>query len=162
MKLDKDIFRCVVEYTPLISIDFLVKRDNKYLLGKRINKPAKNYYFTIGGRIFKNETIQQAIERILKEELNLTLNTSHLALKFIGIFEHFYEDSIFGDDISTHYINLAYLLDFDIIPNNKYTNTQITNIPFNQHSEYIWLSKEEILKREDVYRYVKEVLSVMC
>jgi len=162
MKLNKDIFKCVVENTPLISIDFLIKKNNKYLLGKRVNSPAKGYYFTIGGRIFKNETIKEAQKRILKEELNLTLNTSHLALKSIGIFEHFYDDSVFGDDISTHYVNLAYLLAFDTIPNNKYTNKQITNIPFDQHSEYIWLSEEEILARNDIHKYVKEVLSVKC
>jgi colanic acid biosynthesis protein WcaH len=71
MFLEKDIFKCIVEFAPLISIDFLIKKDNKFLLGRRINSPAKGYYFTIGGRIFKNETIQNAKHRILKEELNL-------------------------------------------------------------------------------------------
>ena len=101
MRLDKEIFRCVVKNTPLISIDFIIKKENKILLGKRINPPAKGYYFTIGGRIFKNETIENAKKRILKEELNLSLTPYPLSLNFIGTFEHFYEDSIFGDDIST-------------------------------------------------------------
>jgi len=156
MKVNREIFKCIVRNTPLISIDFLVKRDNKYLLGKRVNPPAKGFYFTIGGRIFKNETIEEAQKRILKEELNLSLTPYHLPLKFIGIFEHFYEDSIFGDDISTHYINLAYLLDFDTISNSQYTNIPITNIPFEQHNEYIWLSIEEIMLRNDVHQYVKD------
>jgi colanic acid biosynthesis protein WcaH len=144
MFLEKDIFKCIVEFAPLVSIDFLIKKDNKYLLGQRVNSPAKGYYFTIGGRIFKNETIQNAKHRILKEELNLFEKRESI---FIGIFEHFYTDSVFGKDISTHYINLAYLLEFDII---------INNLPLNQHNKYIWLDKEEILNRDDVHKYVKD------
>jgi len=145
MLLDKEIFKFVVQNTPLISIDFLIKKDNKYLLGKRVNSPAKGFYFTIGGRIFKNETIEEAQKRILKEELNLTFSTLNpqISILFIGIFEHFYEDSIFGDDISTHYINLAYLLDFDTISNSQYTNIPITNIPINEIFDKLILKKSQ-------------------
>jgi len=159
MKLDKDIFKCIVQYAPLISIDFLIEKDGKYLLGKRINKPAKDYYFAIGGRIFKNESIENAKKRILKEEIGLELKNDES--KFIGVFEHFYDDSVFGDDISTHYVNLAYLLDLNTISNNKYTNKQITNIPFDQHSEYIWFEVDELLKSSEVHKYVKDYFKRM-
>jgi len=149
LRLNFETFKCIVKNTPLISIDFLVKKDNKYLLGKRVNEPAKGYYFTIGGRIFKNEKISDAQKRILQQELNLSLATNRLSLKFIGIFEHFYNTSIFGSDVSTHYINMAYILDLNC-------DFEIKNIPFDQHNEYIWLSEEEILKREDVHKYVKD------
>ncbi len=143
--LNQDIFKCVVENTPLVSIDFLIKRDNKYLLGKRKNPPAKDFYFTIGGRIFKNETIKDAQERILKDELNLIPD----AIKdknFLGIFEHFYKDSIFGDKVSTHYVNLAYEIEI------KY---DIKKLPNDQHNEYKWFNKEEILESDEVHKYVK-------
>jgi len=152
--LKENIFKSIVKNTPLVSIDFLVKRDNKYLLGKRVNSPAKGYYFTIGGRIFKNEPIKEAQERILKEELNFSFDsTQNCFLKFIGVFEHFYEDSIFGDEISTHYVNLAYLIDFDRIAEEK---SVFNDMPFDQHSDYIWLSKEEISSNVYVHKYVKE------
>jgi colanic acid biosynthesis protein WcaH len=144
MFLKKDIFKCIVEFAPLISIDFLIKKDNKFLLGRRINSPAKGYYFTIGGRIFKNETIKEAKKRILKEELNINKKIDD---KFLGIFEHFYEDSFFEENISTHYVNLAYLVEFDSITDN---------LPLKQHSEYIWLNKDKILNRNDVHKYVKD------
>ena len=73
MRLDRSIFKCIVQFAPLISIDFLIEKDGKYLLGKRINKPAKDYYFTVGGRIFKNESIENAKKRILKEEIGFEL-----------------------------------------------------------------------------------------
>jgi len=145
MFLHIDVFKCVVKNTPLISIDFVVKKENKYLLGKRVNPPAKGYYFTIGGRIFKNETIENAQKRILKEELNISVNYN---MEFIGVFEHFYKDSIFGDDISTHYINLAYLLEMNEL--------DIDYFPYKQHSEYKLYSYEDIINNKRVHKYVKK------
>jgi len=143
--LDDKTFKCIVKNTPLISIDFLIRKDNKYLLGKRVNSPAKEYYFTIGGRVFKNETIEKARERIVKEEVNLEIK--NIKLKFIGIFEHFYKESFFGKDISTHYINFAYLLNMSF---------EIENLPLKQHSKYKWFYKEEILNSDKVHKYVKD------
>jgi len=37
-------FRVVISSTPLISINLLVKKDNKILLGKCINKPPTQYF----------------------------------------------------------------------------------------------------------------------
>jgi len=145
MILENTVFKCIVENTPLVSVDFLIRKDNKYLLGKRVNPPAKGYYFTIGGRIFKNETIEKARKRIVKEEINLEIE--NMKLKFIGIFEHFYKESIFGKDISTHYVNFAYLLDIPI---------EIENLPLKQHSKYKWFDKEEILNSDKVHKYVKD------
>ena len=84
--LDDQIFKTVVDSVPLVSIDILLKRNDKVLLGKRINKPAQGYFFSMGGRINKNETIDSAMNRIARDELNIELKT---APKFIGVFEHF-------------------------------------------------------------------------
>ena len=54
MFLEKELFSSIIENTPLISIDLVVKNhENKILLGKRINKPAYNSWFVPGGRIYK-------------------------------------------------------------------------------------------------------------
>ena len=42
--------------------------------------------------------------RIAKNELNVELKSIP---KFIGVFEHFYDDSIYRD-VSTHSVNLVY------------------------------------------------------
>ena len=140
--LDSKTFKTVINSTPLISIDLLVKKDNKILLGKRINKPAQGYLFSIGGRVYKNESIQQATARIAKTELNIELK---LTPKFIGVYEHFYDDGIYKD-VSTHYINLAYEVDI---------NNEILNLPNDQHNEYQWLSINELLNSKQVHKYVK-------
>ncbi|QCT93948.1 NUDIX domain-containing protein [Caminibacter mediatlanticus TB-2] len=145
MFLHFEVFKCIVKNTPLISIDFLVKKENKFLLGKRINPPAKGDYFTIVGRIFKNETIQQAQKRILKEELSISINYN---MEFIGVFGHFYEDSIFGNDISTHYVNLAYFVEINKL--------DINYLPFEQHTQYKLFYYENIIDNEKVHTYVKK------
>ncbi len=131
----------IIEHTPLVSIDFILKDDNKYLLGRRINKPAKNYFFTPGGRIYKNEKIKEAIERLMNEELNCKLDREP---KFIGVFEHFYNDSIFNG-ISTHYVNIAFQLD----------NFSPENLTLKQHDKYKWFTLEELMKDTSVHDYVK-------
>jgi len=141
--LDDQTFKTVINSTPLISIDLLVKKDNKVLLGKRINKPTQGYLFSIGSRVYKNESIQQVTAHIAKTELNIELK---LTPKFVGVFEHFYDNGIYKD-VSTHYINLAYEVDI---------NNEILNLPNDQHNEYQWLSINELLSSKQVHKYVKD------
>ena len=138
-------FKTVVKNTPLISIDFIIKnkKDNKILLGKRTNKPALGYYFTLGGRVLKDETIENAQKRIFKNELGIKLIDNP---KFIGVFEHFYNDSFVDDNISTHYVNLAYEIQV----------SYIQNLPKAQHNSYIWLSLNELKNSNTVHKYVKD------
>lgn len=140
-------FKIVVENTPLISIDFIIKDidTQEILLGKRINKPAFGYYFTLGGRVLKNETLLNAKKRIFRNELGIELDNN---LNFLGIFEHFYDDSFVSDDISTHYINLGYEVYISKI--------ELNNVPKVQHNIYKWFSKEELLNSNQVHRYVKD------
>ncbi|ACM92938.1 GDP-mannose mannosyl hydrolase [Nautilia profundicola AmH] len=140
--LREDVFTCIVKNTPLISIDFIIENKGKILLGKRVNEPAKGYWFTIGGRIYKNEKISEAQKRILKDELGYLGDFNP---EFVGVFEHFYDTGFNG--IPTHYVNLAYKVNLDKIS---------LNIPFEQHSEYIWLEADEIMKRKNVHSYVKD------
>jgi colanic acid biosynthesis protein WcaH len=140
--LDDQTFKTIISSTPLISIDLLVKKDRKILLGRRINKPAQGYLFSTGGRVYKNETIDSAMMRIAKTELNIELK---LIPRFIGVFEHFYDDSIY-QNISTHYVNLAYEIEIEETP----------NLPTEQHNEYQWLTIDELLRSKQVHKHVKD------
>jgi colanic acid biosynthesis protein WcaH len=71
--LNDDIFKIIIDSIPLVSIDILLKRGNKILLGRRLNSPAQGYFFSVGGRIKKDETINQALARIAKTELGIEL-----------------------------------------------------------------------------------------
>ena len=142
--ISNDNFKIVVENTPLVSIDFIIENnDGKFLLGKRVNKPACGYWFTLGGRIFKNEPIFEAIKRLSKKEFNLQITQE--MLQFHGIYEHFYDDSFVEDAISTHYVVLAYRFKMD----------SKVSLPIDEHSEYCYFSKAEILEHSNVHPYVK-------
>ncbi|MGO2232211.1 GDP-mannose mannosyl hydrolase [Psychrobacter sp.] len=145
MKLDNELFRLIVQNTPLISIDLVVSDGHsRYLLGKRKNKPAENSWFVPGGRIMKAESVEQAFERISSNELGQTFDLRDA--RFLGQFEHFYDDSVFGDDISTHYVVLAYecvLSDSDF------------KLPDEQHSAYQWFTQQELLADINVHSYTK-------
>ena len=140
--LDDATFKIVIDSAPLISIDILLKKDGKVLLGKRVNKPAQGYFFSTGGRVNKNEPIDNAMARIAKNELNIELK--HLP-KFIGVFEHFYDDSIY-ENVSTHYVNLAY----------EYEMEGVLSLPTEQHNEYQWFTIDELLKSKQVHNYTKD------
>ena len=120
----------------------IIKYQGKILLGKRINKPAQGYWFTLGGRVLKNETIEHAIERIAKIELGIILDCNP---KFIGVFEHLYDDSIF-DTVSTHYVNLAYEIEISVLK----------DLPKDQHNKYSWFDLEELIQSDEVHSYVKD------
>ena len=140
--LDDQIFKTVVDSAPLISIDILIKKGNKVLLGRRVNKPAQGVFFSIGGRINKNETIDNAMARVALNELNIDLKSTP---EFIGVFEHFYNDSMYKN-VSTHYVNIAY----------KYEIEEIPDLPTEQHSEYQWFTVDELLNSDQVHKYTKD------
>ena len=137
-----DLFKTIIDNTPLISVDLIVKHKDKVLLGKRVNKPAQGYWFTLGGRVLKNESIENAIKRIEKLELGVSIESDP---KFIGVFEHFYDDSIF-DGVSTHYLNIGYEIEV----------SGLENLPKDQHDDYRWFELEELIQSDEVHSYVKD------
>lgn len=142
--LDTGTFTTVVANTPLIAIDLIVQNDSgEILLGKRLNAPARGFWFTPGGRIYKNESLENAFERITMAELGklIPIHEAH----FHGVFEHLYEDSVFGNHISTHYIVLAYVLTF---PHDQI----ILN---DQHNADRWQSIDTLLIDPTIHTHVK-------
>lgn len=137
MWLPDQVFKTVISSTPLISIDLVVLNEkDEVLLGKRLNAPAKGYWFVPGGRVQKNETLDQAFQRLLKEELGIGSGMTRADAKFLGVFEHFYDDNVFDQSASTHYVVLAYKIQFQYM---------LKKLPILQHGEYRWISEKELL-----------------
>jgi colanic acid biosynthesis protein WcaH len=145
MFLEKELFSSIIENTPLISIDLIIKNsEGKVLLGKRINKPAKNSWFVPGGRIFKDEKIEDAFERITNDEIGKKYTIEKA--KFKGVYQHFYNDNVFSDNFSTHYI----VLGFELVIN------EILSLGTIQHEKYKWFDIEDLITHDEVYSYVKD------
>lgn len=146
MKLESKDFLQVITNTPLVSIDLIVKDERgRVLLGLRKNKPAQGFWFVPGGRIFKDEHIEQAFARIGQEELGFVLDTSEL--KFLGMYEHLYEDNVFGEDgISTHYI----VLGVEVIK-----PVTFEQLPGGQHSTWRFWEIDELMRDGEVHGNTK-------
>ncbi|MFQ3176207.1 MAG: colanic acid biosynthesis protein WcaH [Psychromonas sp.] len=145
MFLDETTFKTVIASSPLISIDLVVKNTKgEYLLGYRNNRPAQGFWFVPGGRILKNETMDDAFIRLCQDELGVSLTRQQAV--FLGPFEHFYDDYVFGEDITTHYVVLGYALTIDI---------DLANLPQDQHNQYAWFTANEMHLREDVHSHSK-------
>ena len=67
-RLPDALFSSIIEHAPLISMD-LVVRDGagRVLLGKRLNRPAKGFWFVPGGRIRKGERFEASFSRLVME-----------------------------------------------------------------------------------------------
>lgn len=136
----------VVRSAPLVSIDLLIKnKTGQYLLGLRTNAPARGSWFVPGGRILKNESLQQAKRRLSKIEIGKEISPE--SFSFVGVYEHFYPDNTFRlDGFGTHYVVLAFSIDVQGLSLDR---------PFEQHAKFKWFSREDILNSDLVHAYSK-------
>lgn len=152
MWLNATDFRQVIHCAPLVSIDLVVLNEcNEVLLGKRVNRPAMGFWFVPGGRIQKNETLDQAFRRLTNEELGMDLGIDDA--KPLGTYEHFYADSVFGEADSgpnTHYVVLAHHL-----PTLSISDMVL---PLTQHSHYQWWPLDKALHSSEVHPNTKAYL----
>jgi colanic acid biosynthesis protein WcaH len=144
-QLPAEDFKHVIKNAPLISIDLIVKDGaGRFLLGLRTNAPAKGYWFVPGGRVYKNERLEEALNRISLAELGRELTLDDC--RFLGMYEHFYEDNAFSEEFGTHYVVTAFSPQIE----------SLESLPDIQHSDYRWLSSEEILGDPNVHAHTKD------
>lgn len=106
------------------SVAGIFKRDNLYLIGKRkLGGSVGGLWEFPGGKVRQNENHDQALKREYLEELGININVKD----FIVQKDFFHKNEQF---------NLyAYYIDSNIGPFLK-----------NEHSDFKWLTKNEIYK----------------
>ncbi len=144
-KLNSNTFKTIVIHTPLVSIDLIICNSKKQiLLGLRTNRPAQGYWFVPGGRICKDETFDVAFQRLTKNELGVTYDRKDK--KFIGYYQHFYQNNFSDEDFTTHYVVISYLIEQDI---------EINSLPLEQHKYYKWWDINKILSSPEIHENTK-------
>jgi colanic acid biosynthesis protein WcaH len=140
--LSHDAFLAVVRDTPLVSMDLVVPDgQGRLLMGRRINEPARGSWFVPGGRILKDEPLDDAFMRLTSIELGVALNRADAHL--LGIYTHLYETNFAGaPGITTHYVVLAYRLDL---------SAGMDTLPRVQHSSYRWWARDEAIASGQVH-----------
>jgi len=146
MFLSEKDFTQVIQQTPLISIDLIIRNEkSEVLLGLRTNRPALNDWFVPGGRVYKDESLPLAFERLTTDEIGLALTLDKA--DFLGVYEHFYADCVFSADISTHYVVLAY---------SVLVNKNDLHLPKEQHCDYQWISETDLVAADFVHQNTKD------
>lgn len=128
---------------PVCTVDLVIfnKYFNKILLFKRNNAPAKDLYYTAGGRLHKNETLEKCAIRQAKEELGLNIKKRDMA--YGGVVEEIFNNSYFSEDIGTHNINFYFST---ILDENKAIKLD------DQHTESKWFS----INDKKIHKWIKE------
>jgi len=142
MQLDRNDFLQIVRNAPLVSIDLIVRDErDRVLVGMRLNRPAQGSWFVPGGRIYKDERLEAAFERITRTELGTAMPRS--SARLLGVYEHLYEDnSLDVPGVSTHYVVLGHQLR---------VQADALALPEAQHSRYRWVAIEELLRDTTVH-----------
>lgn len=146
MMTPKDDYLVVIKNNQLIALDLIIIDENdRVLLGYRNNNPAKHYWFTFGSRVFKNETFEEACERVSNNELGVNIKLKDCTKR--GVYFHKYDNNFDNNDFGTTYVVFGFVYK---------CNSKDMNINGDsQHSLFNWLSLDEIMKRDDVHQYVK-------
>ena len=156
MYLPAETFRTVVAATPLVSLDLVVQRTSgEILLGERLNRSARGYWFVPGGRIRKSEHLDDAFRRLTHDELGQVFE--RVDAQLLGVYEHFYFDSVFGAPPAypdTHCIVLAYRLGL--------RSGQALTPPIDQHARYGWWSLELANASAEVPENTRAYLSALA
>lgn len=139
--IEKNLYYQILHNMPIICVDaVIVNKEGKILFLKRDNEPAKNEWWFPGGRLLKNERLEDAILRKVKEETNIDANID----KFLGTTETIFNTG--PNNIPVHTVNFTYLLNFDL------AEIKIDNL----HTDFIWESDFELLDlNTEIYNLLK-------
>ena len=144
--INQIIYNQILENMPIICVDgVIINNENEILFLKRENEPAKNEWWFPGGRLLKNEKLEDAIIRKVKEETNLDVEV----VKYIGTTETIFDNGPF--DIPVHTVNFTYQLKLVSI------DIKIDS----HHSDYLWSNKIECLKlNKEIFNLIKNNLEI--
>jgi colanic acid biosynthesis protein WcaH len=146
----------IIKDTTLVSADLLVINEERILLGRRLNEPAKDYLFNPGARIYKYETEEEALIRVAKTEVGLDLieennnNKYKYKIDFLGNYNHTYNNNFKNNRFGTHYLTHAYIIH---LSNNDLYDISINHD--NQHEYLEWYDIKQALKNDEVHPFVK-------
>ncbi len=138
-RIPERIYKQILKLVPVPCTDAVIVRNGKFLLGKRINKPASGKWFLIGGRILRGESLAHSVSRHVRAETGLIVKIK----RFLGVQETIFKNSAQGP--ASHTVNTVFLV----------AASSLRVFSANaENSEFRWFSKIE----RSWHPYVKEML----
>jgi len=95
----------------------------------------------------KNEPFATCLRRVAMSELKLQERDVQGA-QLMGVWDHFYEDSAYSPEVSTHYVNLPHVLQLK-------QPLELDALPTDQHSGWRWQDTQDAAVADDVHPYVR-------
>ncbi len=103
-------YKQILEVMPLLCVDVIIKNSRgEYLLVRRANEPLQGQWWVIGGRVLKNETLEQAVIRKVKQEVGLTIRE----LTPVGYYEDRFEKNSIPLDSPLHTVSVVFSTSID-------------------------------------------------
>jgi colanic acid biosynthesis protein WcaH len=90
-------YQQIIKYLPIVSVEALIVKDDALLFLKRKNEPAKGEWWFPGGRVRIGESLEDALQREIKEETGLEV----VSPKLINVYSRIFPER--------HDITIAYL-----------------------------------------------------
>ena len=126
--IDEQLYLMIKQVMPLPCVDLLIVNKGRLLLMKRTNTLAKGLWFTPGGRIYKGESLEDAVKRVLGEETGLVPDS----FEQVGAMSH--------DWTEVQTITVFYKV---------YVSTDKPEMN-DEHDDYKWIEKVD----DDIHPYV--------
>lgn len=117
----------------------MVHHRDGVVLGKRQNEPAKGAWFVPGGRVHKNERLDEAVHRVARAELGSDVTID----RRLGVYEHFYDTSEVAGVDSKHYVPIGLVVDLDLDaddaldPDDQHAELRVVEPPFPDLHPYV-------------------------
>lgn len=139
-------FKELLNISPICTVDVLFFNSDKTktLLFKRTNEPLRGEYFSVGGRLFKNERLEDCAVRKSLEEIGVTIDKEKLV--YGGAVEELNPNSIF-EGVSYHALDSFY----GYVLNNEELRLD------NQHSDNKWFSVSD----DSLHPFVKIKIALL-
>lgn len=122
------LYREIVDRVPICTVDLALFNSDatQALVFRRRDPPFEKQWFTLGGRLRKNETLQECAIRLGREEAGLALSPE--GLFFGGVFEEIHDRSRFPG-VAYHCVNICWGYLLERSPAIRLDR---------QHDEYAW------------------------
>ena len=141
--IPEEDYKKILDFVPVACVDIVVVLGDKFLMGKRINEPARGAWWIPGGRVFKGEILEETAVRKISEELGVVANTNDFT--FLTGKETMFENSAV-EGVSSHTINSVFVLKLNEEPE--------VNLNASDFSEVRWFGEID----ENFHPYLKFVL----
>ena len=107
-------FKKIYSKVPRLTVEIILKTNKGIVLTLREFPPCKGQWHIPGGTVLKGENLEEAVRRVVKEEIGLEVKVK----KMIGIIEYNFTEKYFSQPIGIAYLVKSLNNNYNI-ENNK-------------------------------------------